>query len=366
MKRLFILLIAPLLLFSCQKEAGYEIDGKVDGLKDSYVYLKKVENNDWVKVDSVKAEAGKFSFEGKLESPEMFTLTFDDKKSVNLFLENSDISVNGHIDSLDNLVIKGSAIQNEYENFNKKVAEYDNEIQRLYSEYQEQRKAGNKKRMKEVEDEYTAVNDNRMEFVKQYVRDHTGSVVSPYVTTRQLLPYMKYEELDSLYMNFDPAVKKSKYAERLKERRNVLKRVQVGKDYIDFTLPDTSGNEITFSDYIGDGYVLLDFWASWCNPCRKENPNLVKNYKKYNDQGFEIFGVSLDRNKEAWIKAIKNDNLKWPHASDLKGWNNPTREKYGVMAIPANFLINKEGKIVAKDLRGEELEEKLKEIYEDE
>jgi peroxiredoxin len=199
--------------------------------------------------------------------------------------------------------------------------------------------------------------------VKKYIKDNSGSVISPYIATKEMLPYLKYEELDSIYTRYEEPVKKSKYAEEIKERRDVLERVQVGKKFIDFTLPDTSGNSITFSDYIGDGHVLLDFWAAWCSPCRKENPNLVKNYEKYQDKGFEIFGVSLDRSKEPWVKAIHKDNIEWPQASDLKGWDNPTRKEYGVMAIPANFLINEEGIIVAKDLRGEELEEKLEEIY---
>ncbi len=364
MRKLLLFLVASVFVVSaCKKEPGYKIKGNIEGLGDSQVFLRKVEDNQWVKFDSVKAESGEFLFEGKLKSPEMYALTLGDEGSVNIFTENSDIQITGNIDSLNAHTVKGSGIHDKFEHFKSKVGKYDEEMGGLYTKYQEQRQKGNQEGMKKVEEEYMAVSDNRQEFVRKYIEDNTNSVISPYVATQEMLPYMKYEELDSLYISFDSSVKESRYAQRIKERRDVLARVQMGKEFIDFTLPDTAGNSITFSDYIGDGHILLDFWASWCSPCRKENPNLVENYKKYQDQGFEIFGVSLDRKRDPWIQAIHNDNIDWPQASDLKGWDNPTRKEYGVMAIPSNFLIDEEGVIVAKDLRGEELDQKLEEIY---
>ena len=366
MRRTFLLLLALFVFFACQQKKGYKIEGQLNGLNDGRVILKHKRDDQWNPVDSTKAEGGAFSFEGKLENPEMYVVTVDTIGTFKLFVENSDIEITGNTDSLNNLNIKGSDIHSNYSGFQEKVGEYDRKIKSLYNDYRTAKREGKEERASEIEEEYGEVSENKTEYIKQFARDRTHSVLSPYVTSRYLFPYLEFQELDSTYKALDTLVKKSRYARKLKERRDVLQRVQVGKPFIDFTLPNPEGESVTFSDYIGDGYVLLDFWASWCTPCRKENPNLVENYKKYSDQGFQIFGVSLDKKEEAWTKAIEADSLTWPQVSDLKGWNSDVSKKYGVMSIPSNVLINKKGKIVAKDLRGEELNEKLAEIYETE
>ena len=136
----------------------------------------------------------------------------------------------------------------------------------------------------------------------------------------------------------------------------------INKKAISFSQKDTSGIEISLSSFKGK-YLLIDFWASWCGPCRAENPNIKNAYQKYKSKGFEVLGVSLDNDKSAWTKAIINDSLTWTNVSDLKGWKNNIGQKYVVSAVPANYLLNKDGKIIAKDLRGEKLIKKLIEIF---
>ena len=137
-----------------------------------------------------------------------------------------------------------------------------------------------------------------------------------------------------------------------------MKRSAEGEEIADLSQSDTSGTKISLAGFKGK-YVLVDFWASWCGPCRQENPNVVRMYNKYKDKGFEIFGVSLDENRDKWLKAIAMDKLTWPHVSDLKGWNSAAAQLYNIQAIPQTVLLDKEGKIIAKNLRGKALEDKL-------
>lgn len=364
MKRFVILLTIPLIMFACGGPEKYDISGSIDNMNKVPVKLQMTQDGEWVTHDSAQVEFGEFSFQGKLDHPQMMRLQFgEDLGALQFFAENTDIRVTGKKDSLQALEVKGSEIHNRYEQFQDELESYDKELQKAYATYRKAREQEDEAAMKEARDQYQALSENKRAFIQQYVHDHSQSVLAPYITRRYLLSFMEYDQLDSLYTSLAPAVKETKYAEALKERKDVLERTQVGKPYIDFTLPDTTGNPVSLSDYVGDSYVLIDFWAAWCNPCRKENPNLVEAYQKYHDQGFEIFGVSFDRKKEAWVKAIHNDNITWPQVSDLNYWDNKAGRMYGVRSIPANFLINKEGKIVARNLRGEALDEKLDEIY---
>jgi peroxiredoxin len=149
----------------------------------------------------------------------------------------------------------------------------------------------------------------------------------------------------------------------LKERIEKLKTVAVGQVAPDFTMNDSDGNPVKFSDiYKQNEYTLLDFWAAWCGPCRQENPNIVAVYNDYKDKGFSVFGVSLDRDRDAWLKAIDDDNLTWPHVSDLAYWNNSAAQLYAVNSIPSSLIVDKNGKIIAKNKRDEELRETVSEL----
>nr|WP_262898808.1 TlpA disulfide reductase family protein [Dawidia soli] len=177
--------------------------------------------------------------------------------------------------------------------------------------------------------------------------------------------YVSSENLDeaqAIFDKLDAPLKKTAKAKEITDRIANLRATQVGNGYIDFVMNDVNGKPVKLSSYKGK-YVLLEFWASWCGPCRAENPNLREQYKKYSAKGFNILGVSLDSKAEPWKKAIEKDELPWVHVSDLKGWQNQAAVQYGVRAVPANFLIGPDGKIIARDLRAETLNAKLEEIF---
>jgi peroxiredoxin len=175
---------------------------------------------------------------------------------------------------------------------------------------------------------------------------------------------MEGSEIESYIKDMDTAVANTEIITSLKERVVKMKSVEVGQKAPDFTLNDPEGSPVSLYSKVGPRLLLIDFWAGWCPPCRQENPNLVKVYKEFNKKGFDVFGVSLDRTKEEWVKAIADDKLTWTHVSDLQYWNNEAAGLYAVNSIPANFLLDENGIIIGKNLREEALYNKVKEVLE--
>jgi len=364
MKNLFYSIIAVAFMFSCTQQPQYKIQGNVDGLNTGSAVLSKVVDNELVTVDSVAIEKGSFAFKGSVEQPELYIITFADSlEGIQLFLENTDLNIAAHVDSISKADIEGSELTNLYTSFNKELLGFNLKMRNLYNEYIQANMSGNTERAKEIEEEYTVIEEQQMAYIDSFVKENSNTVLAPYITLRFVAHRLDAEELEEITSNFTPEVSESQYAQTLNERLEVMKRVAVGQPYVDFTLNDTTGNPLSLSSVVEkNDYVLVDFWAAWCNPCRQENPNLVAEYAKYHDKGFEIFGVSFDKTREAWVKAIKDDNLTWPQVSDLKYWDSAAGKLYAVRSIPHSVLIDKDGIIIAKNIRGEELGAKLSEL----
>jgi peroxiredoxin len=200
-----------------------------------------------------------------------------------------------------------------------------------------------------------------MRYARNFVMTNKNSVLAPYYSLVYLNQPGEEVFMKSVFENLTPAVQRSFFGSKLGELVASINKTAVGSMAPDFSQNDPNGTPISLSSLRGK-YVLVDFWASWCQPCRMENPNIVNAYKNFKDKGFEILGVSLDQDGAAWAKAITDDKLTWKHVSDLKYWDNEVAKMYGIRSIPASFLLDQEGKIIAKDLRGEALEAKLKEL----
>lgn len=359
---LSILILAIMITTSCNnKEKGYTINGLVSGDYKGWAVLKKQKENEFVTADSVEVKDGKFTMKGDAADPEMCYLLLSNKQGYTpLFLENAEISVSMHADSIGLAKITGSVLHDNYKAYLKEAGSFDEQEQQLYETYMQAQQRNDTATAKKIEAEFEALTESRSKFTMDYILKNGKSVVAAFLAYNNSYSYT-LDDIEKVVKAFDENTAKSKYAVKLKERADILKNVQIGKLAPDFTQNDTAGKPVALSSFKGK-VVLVDFWASWCGPCRKENPHVVAAYNKFKDKGFTILGVSLDEDKDKWLAAIKDDNLTWTQVSDLKGWSNEFSRKYGVMSIPANFLLDAEGKIIGTGLRGEELIKKLEEV----
>ncbi len=354
-------------LASCEKKSTYNINAEFTGQTDQeYILLQLVKDGELETVDSVQLVDSKVQFQGVLESPQMVYLKVGaSRKVVNFFGENSDISVQVNLDDLENAVITGSKVHDEFIAFKDFMSPIDERDQKLREDYREASMNDDQEKMEELRAESENIYNDQQEMLYKYIEDKKSSYMAPFVIRRYLVYELDENELDSLLQNLDPAIHNSLDYIRLNDRVETLKRVAIGKEATDFVLNDPEGNPIALSSFRGK-VLLVDFWASWCGPCRRENPNVVKLYNDYRDKGFEILGVSLDESHDKWIGAIEADELTWPHVSDLEGWGGSAGKLYGINSIPATVLLDREGVIVAKNLRGEALRKKLEELYSEE
>jgi len=305
------------------QESNLQLKGTVLDTVAQYVYLQKFHNKMFTTIDSVKVTNGNFSFKTKVKTPELYGLSVNTTNSpLYIFLEKGPISVKlspGKYYS--NSVVEGSASQD------------------LFDAY---------KKSKDVE-------------ISKFITEHPASIVSAYVLYRNWSYRLTPEQITQNIALLDKNQQNSTYVKELRELVKVLSGLQIGKKAPDFVSKDPEGKPVRFSENL-KGYTLVDFWASWCGPCRRENPNIVAAYKEFHDKGFNIIGISLDKKKENWIKGIKDDNLNWIQVSDLLFWNSEIAKLYGVRAIPANYLVDSKGIIVARNLHGEELQSTLKSL----
>ena len=362
MKKIIIVLTVFVALWGCSKSPGYEIQGHLDGAEAGWAYLSQQKDGKIIHVDSAEIKNGNFTMSGTLEHPDIYYLQVKDKRgALLLFMENNKMTVSGNVDSLWLAKAEGSPYQDDYNAYQELLKPYEEQYRALYGQWQQARMTGDTAMAKKIEDEYDSLNKEQQKVDEQFIQEHPKSLVSPYLL-RSMAYDMDGDEMEKYLDQMDTSFNSITFVQELRDWAEAKKKVAVGQRAPDFALPDTSGNTVQLSSLEGKGYILLDFWASWCSPCRQENPNLVKTYMKYHDKGFDVVGISLDQDRSAWLGAIQKDGLVWIQVSELQGWKDPTAKKYAVRSIPSNFLLDKDGIIVARNLRGDDLKKKLSEL----
>ncbi len=308
-------------------------------------------------------ENGHFEIPGKVDHKTFGALLLDNNHVIYLILDGSNLEIEADYNDFANYTVNGNKENYLIRNYFNNLRDLVNEINSVRMAAQQAQKSGNAEEAARLKEEEGAKVDAYFSYVKNFA-DTTSSPLMALFATGMLEPSLYGDFMQEMVTRYKDIAQNSPYYQRvakLAQGQNGL----IGQMAPEIRLPNPEGDTIALSDLRGK-YVLLDFWAAWCGPCRRENPNVVKLYKKYKDKNFTVFSVSLDKSKNSWIQAIEKDGLEWPnHVSELAYWNTEAAKPYGVRSIPATFLIDPEGRIIAKDLRGYMLEKKLEQLLGD-
>ncbi|MDG1572872.1 TlpA disulfide reductase family protein [Robiginitalea sp. M366] len=368
MKHPFMLLFALMLIASCNPggQAGFRIEGQLEGnaADGKQVFLRKSDENlQTVDVDTTTVQGGTFGFEGEIAQPELYYIFVEGSRgAVPMVLEPGTVQVQGHKDSLQLARVSGTPQNEAYADYLEGARELSARRQSMNQELRQAMMQQDSAVIGALRDEYFELQDQMAGYEKTFVETHPDALISVLVINRLLEgESLPIGDLESLYKGLDPSILNSHHASTLRERLNAMGQTAVGSQAPDFSGPTPDGGTLTLSENLGK-VTLVDFWAGWCKPCRAENPNVVRVYHKFKDKGFQVIGVSLDRDGDLWRQAIAEDGLDWPQVSHLEYFNDEIALQYNVQAIPASFVLDENGVIVAKNLRGAALEEKIAEL----
>ncbi len=374
LKHLQILIITIIALAGCARDQHkFTITGQIKGMPEQTVQLEELGINEITIIDSVRTDNGQFELSGTAPEPGLYRLSFDNNQYIILSISGGTLKVNGDWHTLYDYTITGSPASESLRNFLRTVREYARDINTISGVVRTMQERGNDSLLEAAYKDMKDINFQLTRFIEHYA-DTTSDLPAALFAVQILNPGSERVYLETFVQTLDRRFANARLAKDFTVKLNrMLAQPQMPKRHKrlipdgpdpeapDFSLPTPAGATVSLSSFKGK-YVLLDFWASWCAPCRAENPNVVAAYHKFKNKNFTILGVSLDQKKEAWQKAIEDDGLTWTHVSDLRGWSSPAAQIYQVESIPANFLIDPDGKIIACNLRGAALASRLQEV----
>ena len=360
-KLVYFFAAGAMVLAACSSEPAYKISGTIEGVADGeVVYLQEAQGRQLAKLDSAIVTNGTFVFNGRQDTVVNRYITYtteENRLMTDFFLENGNITVVLGKES----TVSGTPNNDAYQAFKNEYSTINKQTRELYMKFRTDSTLTDAQR-EEIKKQVEESNGKIMDVIYNTIDTNIANAVGAY-----LFPNYAYnftlEQQKALLAKMPAETLNDGRIARIAKQIETLEKTAVGQKFIDFSMPDPEGNTIKLSDIISKNkYTLIDFWASWCGPCRAEIPNVIAAYKEYNKKGFGIVGVSLDNDAEKWKAAIKDLKMPWPHMSDLKGWQCEGAALYGVNSIPATVLVAQDGTIIERNLRGEAIKTKLAEL----
>jgi len=367
MKKYLTVILIALTIIACGTATdGYTLNGEITGeLTDSSkVFLKTIDStNKLMDVDTAITVNGKFTFTGVQDSPVLHYMVVEGVRgNWPVVLENGTIEFKGQKDSLMFASAKGTPQNELFSDFLSEQRKTQQMVQSMQNDLRIANNAKDTAAINSLREEYFELQEKAKNYNVEFIKTNPNALISAFLLENLLRTKgIPSAECREIFKAFTDEIKTSKPGKRIAEELERTATTEIGANAPKFSGPTPDGKVLALNDVKGK-LTLIDFWAAWCKPCRAENPNIVAVYNKYKDQGLNIVGVSLDRKSEDWLKAIDTDGLAWNHISNLQYFNDPIAKLYGVNAIPAAFLLDENGVIVAKDLRGPALEEKVAEL----